>query len=144
MNEYIIRKLNNYDFNKNYINLLIQLTNVGNIQYSQFEKQLNIINSNPYHYIYVIEKNNKIICSGTLLIEPKFIHETSYVGHIEDIVVDNKYSGQGYGKIIVNYLIDLAKNNKCYKVILNCSPELKDFYSKFNMFNKNIEMSLYL
>ena len=81
-----IRPICKNDFYKNFTDLLSQLSTTGNITYQNF---LNVINSlNNNHLIYVIEDNNKIIASGTLLIENKFIHNCSKVGHIEDIVVD--------------------------------------------------------
>ena len=32
--------------------------------------------------------SGKIVGSGTIMMERKFIHETGIVGHIEDIVID--------------------------------------------------------
>jgi glucosamine-phosphate N-acetyltransferase len=136
-----IRPICKNDFYKNFTDLLSQLSTTGNITYQNF---INIINSlNNNHLIYVIEDNNKIIASGTLLIENKFIHNCSKVGHIEDIVVDKKYRGHGLGKQIVNYLVDKSKELNCYKVILNCNEYNKPFYEKMGFTNKNIEMSKY-
>ena len=36
----------------------------------------------------MVDLEGKVIGCATLLIEPKFIHECSNVGHIEDVVID--------------------------------------------------------
>lgn len=39
---------------------------------------------------------------------------------IDQLVIDEKYRKQGYGKELVNKLKEIAKNKKCKKVELNC------------------------
>ena len=97
------RLLEYTDYEKGVIELLSQLTTTGEITKEDYIKQYNMIQNNPNHKVYVLEENNKIISCGTLLIEPKFIHNCSNVGHIEDIVVDKNSRGKGYGKKIINF-----------------------------------------
>ena len=64
-------------------------------------KQLTIVgNIDLNHQIFVIENKdtNHIIGTLTILIEQKVIHNMGKVGHIEDVVIDNKYRGRGLGK----------------------------------------------
>ncbi len=136
-----IRPIHQNDFHKNFTNLLSQLSTTGNITYQNFLSVIDSLNSN--HLIYVIEDNNQIIASGTLLIEHKFIHNCGKVGHIEDIIVDKNYRGYGLGKKMVNYLVDRSKEFNCYKVILNCNEFNQSFYQKMGFTSKNIEMSKY-
>jgi len=124
------RLLEKTDFDKGLIELLSQLTETGKITNELFIKQYNMIKDNPNHKIYVLEENNKIISCGTLLIEPKFIHNCSNVGHIEDIVVDNNVRGKGLGKKIIKFLTEESKKYNCYKVILDCSENHEKFYEK--------------
>ena len=139
----MIRKLTKNDFNNKYFDLLDQLssTNQENITYNKFELFINQLNNN--HNIYVIEKNNKIIASGTLLIENKIIHNFGKVGHIEDIVVDFNERGSGIGKLMINHLIEAAKNLNCYKIILNCNESNVQFYEKCGFIKKELEMVIY-
>ena len=134
-----IRPLEIDDYNKGYLSLLEQLTYVGKITKEDFGEYFKKVNTN----IFVVELNGKIIATGALLIEHKFIHELSHVGHIEDIVVDVDHRDKKLGKKIIQHLIDFAHINKCYKIILNCSPELQSFYEKCGFSMKNIEMSKY-
>ena len=134
-----IRRLRITDYEKGYLSLLKQLTQVGNMNQTDFEICFDKLNTN----VYVIELDGIIVASGTLYIEHKFIHQGSSVGHIEDIVVDNNYRGKNLGKEILHHLINIAQINKCYKIILNCEPKLEKFYEKFGFTKKNIEMSKY-
>ena len=140
-----IRNLSSNDYGKHYLDLLEQLTCVNKeiIDYNKFNEFVNKLNKN--HIIFVCEDviNNKIIATGTLIIEPKLIHGCSYVGHIEDIVVDNQYGGQNYGKLIITKLIEYAKNNDCYKVILDCNDNVQKFYEKCGFHKKENQMIIY-
>lgn len=137
---FIIRKIQESDYYKNYLNLISQLTNEEiKCTYLQFKNHLNDMKSN----IYVIEYEGIIIASITLLFENKFIHNLSKVCHIEDVIVDKNYHKKGIGSKLINFSINKAKNEKCYKIILNCKDKLINFYNKFGFNNKNLEMSLY-
>ena len=89
-NSIVFRKLLVSDYNTNYLNLMNQLSTIDkeNITYEDFNNFINSLNLN--HEIYVLDdiKNNKIVGSGTIIIENKIIHNFGKVAHIEDIVVD--------------------------------------------------------
>jgi len=142
LNSNHIRRLMPDDYNSNYIDLLGQLTHVGSISPNRFKQQFTVL-----PHIYIIEMSSdtgrRIIGSGTLLIEPKIIHECGSVGHIEDIVIDEEHRGQGLGQIMVNHLIAQAKTIGCYKVILNCEESNVLFYEKCGLQRKEIEMVKY-
>lgn len=134
--EYIIREVEYNDYDKGHLNLLSQLSPLDNIYPSKEEyiKQLDKLKINSK--CYVIEHNNNIIASGTILIEFKLIRGLSCIGHIEDVVIDKQFRGYGLGKMIMNKLIQYAKDVRCYKVILSCSKANEGFYNTFG-FNKN-------
>ena len=94
------------------------------------EEVFETINSNPNHIIVIAELDGKVVGTTTLLIEPKFIHDGGLVGHIEDVVVEKNVQGQGIGNKIVKFLLEVAKNRGCYKTILNCTDDVKEFYEK--------------
>ena len=139
-----VRPIQCNDYYKNYLFLLEQLTIVEKekISYNDFEKFVN--NLSHDHIIIVIECNNKIIASGTLLIENKIIHNMGKVGHIEDIVTHENYRGKGLGRKIIEKLLKFCQQENCYKVILNCSEQNVGFYEKNGFLKKEIEMVKYL
>ena len=49
--------------------------------------------------------------------------------HIDDIVVDATYRGQGLGKTILNALLD--EIGQVDEIFLNAGPELEAFYQQF-------------
>lgn len=96
---------------------------------------------NSNNFIYVYELDNKIIASVKLIIETKFIFNISYVAHIEDIIVDDKYRNLGIGKKLINKCIEESKKHNCYKIICGCSENNKSFYIKCGLENRGYFMS---
>jgi len=145
-NNYDLRELEYPDLDKGILKLISQLSSI-NTTYEkakwEFDGYCEVLKKNINQKHFVIEKNDLIIASGTLIIENKIIHQFKNVGHIEDVVVFKDYQGQGYGTIIMNKLIEVAKNNHCYKVILNCKPECEKYYKKFGLEHKYIQMAKY-
>ena len=129
----IIEEFNNTKHNYyEYCFLLKELTSINPDKISQqdFMNHMSKIQSNPYHKIFVASINNKIIGSITILIEPKIIHDLSYVSHIEDVVVSTQYRGQGIGLRLMNKAIEVSQEYGCYKIILDCAISRIDFYNK--------------
>ena len=130
MTEPIIRKLKKEDIQNGFLTTLDSLRQASNIETKKAEEVFEKININPNHIIAVAEVEGKIVGATTLLIEPKFIHDGGLVGHIEDVVVDKNYQGQRIGEKIMKYLLEIAKNQGCYKTILDCTEDVKSFYEK--------------
>lgn len=84
-----------------------------------------------------------IIASGTIMIEPKLIREGKNVGHIEDIVVKNMYRGNHISSDILALLKNIARENDCYKIILDCDEKIKKVYLKSGFEEKGIQMAIY-
>lgn len=131
-----IRKLKKTDYSKGYCELLAQLTDVGNISKEKFEKTFNFLNSD----IFVMEYNSKIIATGSIIIEQKFIHSCALYAHIEDIVVDKTYRGMGFGNLMMDRLIYFADKNNVSKISLNCRINNIKFYEKCGFKENEIQM----
>jgi glucosamine-phosphate N-acetyltransferase len=142
MENYTIRHLEKKDYYSNYFPLLAQLSvcDQSQISHTDFYNFVDTLSEN--HQIMVIEnaETHQIIAAGTALFENKVIHNMGTVCHIEDIVTDESYRGKGLGKIIINKFIGMAKEKHCYKIILDCSVHVKDFYEKCGFVEKNIQM----
>ena len=130
MTEPIIRKLKKEDIQNGFLITLDSLRQASNIETKKAEEIFEKINANSNHIIAVAEVEGKIVGATTLLIEPKFIHDGGIVGHIEDVVVDKNYQGQRIGEKIMKYILEIAKNQGCYKTILDCTEDVKSFYEK--------------
>ena len=137
------RLLETNDYYKGFLQLLEQLTTVdsANISYDEFVNQYNKIKS----LIYVIcdTNTNCIIGTGSIFIENKFIHKLGSVGHIEDVVIDSRYRSKGLGTMIIKKLVNVAKENNCYKIILDCDIKNTSYYEHIGFTNKGHCMALY-
>lgn len=134
---YIIRKLTNSDYNK-YLVIINEFRNTSFTE-EQFTETLQYIE--PFSEIWVIEKDEDIIATGTIIYEKKLIFNNGKLAHIEDVCVKEKYRKFGFGKIIVNHLICKAKEQDCYKVTLVCDKSNVGFYEKCCMEIRGVQMS---
>jgi len=80
--------------------------------------------------IYVAVIDDKVVGTACLFVETKFLHRGGRVGHIEDVAVQKEYQGQGIGKALTEHLVTEGKRLGCYKLILDCKPELIPFYQQ--------------
>lgn len=100
--ELTLRPLEAEDYHKGFLQLLGQLAVVGNVSYQQFkqrfEEQRNIVPQTYFTVVIEDTKKKKIIATATLIVEIKYTHGCSKVGHIEDVVVDESYRGYKLGK----------------------------------------------
>lgn len=144
--KYLIRHLQPADYNKGFLELLQTLTEVNkdDFTYEDFCNQIDKRQQCNTHTIVIEETStNKIVATGSLVVELKFIHGLSSVGHVEDVVVDKSKQRQGLGKMIVNELVNLSKQNSCYKTILDCSENNMYFYLKCQFVKKDVHMVMY-
>lgn len=137
-------KLDDYKFG--YLKLLSQLTRVGSVTKDDFEKRFKLMkecNKLVEHYMIVVFEDMStriVIATSTLFLELKFIHECAIRGRLEDVAILDKYRGRHIGESIVRIIVELARESyNCYKISLDCTDELKKFYSK-NDFNYSSNM----
>ena len=105
-----------------------------------------ILNKPSNHLIYIckdIEKD-KLVGIISVFIERKLIHNLGKVAHIEDLVVDKDERGKGIAQKLINKCVEYAKNENCYKIILNCNENLIKFYEKSNFYNAGYQMRMNL
>lgn len=130
-----VRPLQSDDFSRGFIDLLKQLTSVGNVSESDFtDRFLEMKNSNETYYNTVIvdSETDKIVGAATLIKERKFIHKCANRGIIEEVIISDQYRGKSLGKLIVKCLIELGKSLGCYKITLNCTDKMIKFYERLD------------
>ncbi|KAM7542595.1 hypothetical protein Aperf_G00000006376 [Anoplocephala perfoliata] len=125
--KYLLRPLKATDLD--YLRLLKQLTSVGGVTESDFEKDLS---------------QKKLVGCATLLVELKIIHKCSKRGHIEDVVVDEAYRQQGLGKLLIATLIKVGEAQGCYKISLDCDKDKMQFYERNGFKQETISMCVRL
>ena len=130
MSEIEIREIEEADLEKGFLETLDFLRNASELDRNKAKEILKEIKQNPNHIIHVAIDDKKIIGTTTLFIEQKFIHNGGLVGHIEDVVVRKDYEGKGVGIKLVTSMLERAKEKNCYKTILDCKDDVKQFYER--------------
>lgn len=140
-----IRPLSEADFHKNFFPLLNQLSSVGDVSEEFFAAQLQALHQDAMQRMLVCEDVSlgRIVATGTMVVEPKFIHNTGFAGHLEDLVVDHALRAKGIGKLLVDQLLQFARAKSCYKVIVDCGEHNTSFYTKCGFKRKEISMACY-
>ena len=92
-----------------------------------------------YYYVYVLELDNKVIgyISATIIID-----ECNLI----KIIVDNDYRKCGYGKMLLEYLIDKCKEMSIGKIYLEVREDngvAKSFYQKNRFKRESIRPEYY-
>ncbi|KAG2431319.1 hypothetical protein HYH02_013449 [Chlamydomonas schloesseri] len=139
-----VRTLQAGDFDKGFLSVLGHLTTVGDVTREMFEEQVRRRDAVGGYHTVVIEDGGRIIATASMVVELKFIHGCSKVGHIEDVVVDPGYRGKRLGLKLIEALIAAARADGCYKVILDCAEGNVSFYEKAGLVRKEVQMVRYL
>lgn len=133
---YTIRPLQASDYHAGFLDVLRVLTTVGDVSEQEFAGRFEEMKApggvgrgaGGYHVLVILDGDKKIVGTGALIVEKKFIHNLGLVGHIEDIAVAKDQQGKKLGLRIIQALDFVAEKVGCYKVrsALNkcrsCSP----------------------
>ena len=79
-------------------------------------------------------ENGKVISTCYCLIIPNLTHLGSSIAFVENVVTDSEYRGQGLGRKVMEMAIEFARENNCYKVILQSAS----FRKEAHQFYKNL------
>ncbi|KAA8643434.1 hypothetical protein EYZ11_008410 [Aspergillus tanneri] len=143
--DYTIRPMRRSDYRRGYLDVLRVLTTVGDITEEQWNERFDWISSrnDEYYLIVITDGEDRVVGTGSLIVERKFIHSLGMVGHIEDIAVETNQQGKKLGLRIIQALDYVACNVGCYKTILDCSEVNEGFYIKCGFKRAGLEMAHY-
>ncbi|KAJ4386183.1 Glucosamine-phosphate N-acetyltransferase-like protein [Gnomoniopsis smithogilvyi] len=141
---YKLRALRQSDYHAGFLECLRVLTTVGDITEAQFADRFEWIRKQDgSYYVLVIEDAGRVVGTGALIAERKFIHDLGMVGHIEDIAVAKDQQGKKLGLRLIQALDFIANKIGCYKTILDCSDANEGFYIKCGFKRAGLEMAHY-
>jgi glucosamine-phosphate N-acetyltransferase len=121
-----IRPLASTDYERGHLSVLSVLTQTPDVGAAAWTSQFHALNSAPNtYYILVIvsRETDRIVGTGGVFVERKFLRGLGRVGHIEDIAVASEMQGKKLGLRIIQALTHIAENAGCYKTILDCSDD---------------------
>ena len=84
-------------------------------------------------YFGVVE-NEKVVSTCYCMIIPNLTRLGSSIAFVENVVTDSEYRGQGLGRKVMEMAIEFARENNCYKVILQSAS----FRKEAHQFYKNL------
>lgn len=126
-----IRPLASTDYTRGHLDILSVLTTVSDPGEAAWRSQFNAMRphssqSGPqtYYALVIVHKpTDKILATGTVFLERKFLRGLGSVGHIEDIAVSKAAQGKKLGLRVIQALTHISELSGCYKTILNCSDD---------------------
>ncbi len=140
-NNYIIRKAKSDDLNS-ILNLYSQFKFSEILPDLDYLKKLwdKILKTPSLHY-FVLEYMNNIVSTCNMTIILNLTHGASPYALIENVITDKKYRNKGFAKDVLNFALEYAKIQKCYKVMLLTGSKdeyVLNFYEKVG-FKRNIK-----
>ncbi|MCL1858279.1 MAG: GNAT family N-acetyltransferase [Oscillospiraceae bacterium] len=93
----------------------------------------------PDYHLLVGEIDSKTVSSVTLIIIRNLTHNLRPYALIENVVTHENHRNNGYASALIDYAEKIAKDNKCYKIMLMTGSKKEStlrFYEKCG-FNKN-------
>ncbi|KAJ4413509.1 Glucosamine-phosphate N-acetyltransferase-like protein [Gnomoniopsis sp. IMI 355080] len=141
---FTLRPLEKADFQKGYLDCLTVLTWVGDLSEAEWSERYDeMAAAKGTYYLLAIEHAGRIVGTGSLVVERKFIHGRGLVGHVEEISIAKEHQGKGLGLKMIQALDGVGRSLGCYKNILDCGAKNEPFYVKCGYTNSGIEMSHY-
>ncbi|AGK96201.1 GNAT family N-acetyltransferase [Clostridium pasteurianum] len=93
----------------------------------------NSIYNNANLYYIVVEVDGKLVSSCNISIIENLTRNLRPYGLIENVITDSAYRKKGYATKVLNKAVEIAKEKKCYKVMLLTGSKKEEtlrFYEK--------------
>ena len=105
------------------------------LSYKEFEDLIYDMRHMEYRMIGIMDADELITYAG-VAVQTNLYHKRHL--YVFDLITDEKYQGKGYGKMMLDYLVDYAKMGMCENIVLSSGFQREDahrFYEK-NGFDK--------
>jgi ribosomal protein S18 acetylase RimI-like enzyme len=132
-----IREANLTDFNSIYL-LLRQLWPKLDLNYEQLEQIYRTAVDSDRQWLIVGESENQIIGFCSLNIKNN-LWQAGSLGHIDELVIDEKQRGKGYGRALIRAITEIARKNGCKRIELDSAfhrESAHDFYESLGFENR--------
>lgn len=115
---YTLRPLRRSDYYSGYLDVLRVLTSVGDFSIEKWNERYDWMaqRNGEYFLLVVCDGEERVVGTGSLIVERKFIRSLGMVGHIEDIAIEQGQQGKKLGLRMIQALDYVANKVGCYKV----------------------------
>ncbi|KAK1922459.1 acyl-CoA N-acyltransferase [Papiliotrema laurentii] len=141
-----IRPLASSDHARGHLDILAVLTVAPQLSPEVYGATFDALKAakNTYFTVVIVQNStDKIVASGSVVLERKFLRSAGTIGHIEDIAVSKSMQGRKLGIKLINALDAIGQRMGCYKIILDCSKDNIPFYEKCGYTHKEFQMVRY-
>lgn len=140
--QYKIRKLNEMDYNSNYINLILQT--VGGNE-PTIDKKIYmdfLLGLNEDNVVVIIETvhDKHVVGTINIIIENKIALNGNKHARLEDIIVDAEYRCYGIGKKLLDFAEDYCKYRGCSQIVADCCSHNIKFLEKCGFISAGTRM----
>ncbi len=78
---------------------------------------------------FVLEVLGQVEGGAMLIVSPNLTRGMRPLGVLQSVIVSSSLRGQGFGKILVGEILEIAKRENCYQVLVQTGrPETIPFY----------------
>ena len=136
--ELSIRPVQQNDFNEIF-NLLQQLWTDLELDYNLLLKVYNKAVESKVQKMIVGEIGNKIIGFCSLTIRNNLL-QAGNLGHLDELVIDKEYCGNGFGKQMIESITEIAQGLDCNRIELDTAfyrKESHEFYESIGYKKKS-------
>jgi len=112
-----------------------------------YVKAFEEINADKNNELIVAEKDGKIVGTLQITFTPSISFQGGKRATVESVRVDDKYRGQGFGKELMKWAINRAREENCVAIQLTTNSDRKDahrFYENLGFKGTHLGMKLYL
>lgn len=137
-----IREAELTDFNSVFL-LLRQLWPNLDLNYEELEEVFRRAVNSDNQWLIVVNLENQIIGFCSLSIKNS-LWQTGSLGHIDELVVDEKQRGKGFGRALIRAVTDIARKNGCKRIELDSAfhrQKAHDFYESLGFENRAYKFS---
>lgn len=121
---------------------ILQSVSIFEPETARIDSIANRFIKNDDSYACVAERNGLILGTGSIFFLERI--RGGKAGVIEDIAVIENERKKGIGALIVNRLIEYARNRGCFKITLVCSDKNLEFYKTLGFVEDYKSMKLML
>ncbi|MDQ7092543.1 GNAT family N-acetyltransferase [Desulfosporosinus sp. PR] len=113
------------------INLLNYMDGEEGIDEDKAQEIWRKISDYPYYKVFVAEAKQKIVATCSLIIIENLGHQGAKLALAEGMIVSPEYRGCGLGRQLMQFVLEQAKKENCYKLMLSSNKkrvEAHNFY----------------
>ena len=107
------------------------------LSYKEFEDLIYDMRHMEYKMIGIMDRE-ELICYAGVAVQTNLYHKRHL--YVFDLVTDEKYRAKGYGKMMLDYLVDYAKMGMCENIVLSSGLEKINahrFYENYGFTKKS-------